>query len=691
MSELNDFYTTLNERIRARAAAHGEYTRTACVREMAERLVQAEEFADWTLCVHQGRGTKRKEHIVDGFSYDEIELDSSVSLVIADFHEDVEIPSLSVKQASDLFDKIINFVADAYAGKLHTELEQSTPACDLATWLYQHQSSINSIRLFLVTNAAFASRNREIPSKSIGATRAELHIWDVTRFCQAEGSGGREPIEIELTEFHRSGLPAIRAGIGDAGYEAFLCAVPGKVLADLYDKYGSRLLEGNVRSFLSTKANVNKGIRNTIINEPQRFFAYNNGITATATGVKVDEKGSHCFITYVKDLQIVNGGQTTASLFTALRKNESQLENLHVQVKLSIVTPEIAAEIIPLISRYANTQNKVSEADLFANHPFHRKIEEISRRLFAPPRQGAQHMTRWFYERARAQYLNEQSRLTPARKKEYLTQNPKDQLITKTDLAKYENSWAQLPHVVSMGAQKNFIKFAERTDEQWNRANADFNDRWFQHMVAKAILFHCVEDIVSAASWYQSGYRANIVTYAVAKVAAVTQEQGEGRVLDFDQIWKRQGISPALERQLGQISKAAFEILVSPPNEFQNVTEWAKKQDCWRSLKERAIPLSSELKAELKGLADERQERKDARGVQKMDDVFSAMQDVVQRNRAGYWARAKTWDAKRQVLTPEARKLLDLVVRKGIGFVPSDYQARLLVESAAQLEIEGFK
>lgn len=691
MSELNDFYTALNERIRSRAAAHGEYTRTACVREMAERLVQAEELADWTLCIHQGRGTRRREHVVDGFSYDEIELDSSVSLIIADFHESTEPPTLTVKQASDLFDKIINFVADAYAGKLHEELEPSTPACDLANWLYQHQASINSIRLFLATNAVFAAGRKEIPSKSIGATRTELHVWDAARFFQVEGAGGREPIEINLTDFQDGGIPAIRAGIGDVGYESFLSAVPGKVLADLYDKYGSRLLEGNVRSFLSTKANVNRGIRNTILHEPHRFFAYNNGITATATGVKLEEKGAHCFVTYVKDLQIVNGGQTTASLFTALRKKESQLDNLFVQVKLSIVTPEIASEMIPLISRFANTQNKVSEADLFANHPFHRKIEEISRRLFAPPRQGAQHMTRWFYERARAQYLNEQARLTPARKKEYLIQNPKDQLITKTDLAKYENSWAQLPHIVSMGAQKNFSRFAERIDDQWNRASEEFNDRWFQHMVAKAILFHCTEDIVSAAPWYQSGYRANIVTYSVAKLAHVVQIQGNGHVLDFDHIWKRQGISPALERQLSLIAKAAFDVLVSPPNEFQNVTEWAKKQDCWNLLRDSPVQISAEVAAELKGAAEERLERKDAKVIGKLDDAFSAMQEVIQRNKSGYWVRAKSWDAKHQVLTPEARKLLDLVVRKGVSFVPSDYQAKQLVAFSAQLESEGFR
>jgi hypothetical protein len=691
MPELKDFYIGLNETIRARALAHGEYVRTACVRELADRLVLAEELTDWTASIHQGRGSKRREHIVDAFSYDEVELDSSVSLVIADFREDADVPPLTVRQASELFDKVINFVNDAIGGRLHDELEPSTPACDLARWLHDHAASINAFRLFLVTNALFQSGKREIPEKSIAKSRAELHVWDIARFFNAEGSGGREPIEIEVADFVSPGIAAIRAGIGDAGYESFLCAVPGSVLADLYDRYGSRLLEGNVRSFLSAKTQVNKNIRNTVMNEPQRFFAYNNGITATATGIRVAEEPPHCFITYLKDLQIVNGGQTTASLFTTRRKEGADLNGIFVQVKLSIVTPEMAAELIPLISRYANTQNKVSEADLFANHPFHRKMEEISRRLFAPPRPEAQHMTRWFYERARAQYLNEQSKLTPGKKKEFLLQNPKDQVITKTDLAKYENSWAQMPNIVSLGAQKNFMKFAEKAEEAWNRGSEEFNDRWFQHLAAKAILFQRTEDIVSSAPWYQKGYRANIVTYALAKLSSMIQEQGGGRLLDMDQIWKRQDVSPALRTQIAAVAEAAFNVLVAPPNDFQNVTEWAKKADCWSRLRDKDLKLNAELVDELKELQEERRQRKDAKETARLDDGISAMEQVVKRNAAGYWSRAREWDGRRKILTPEARKLVDLAARRGASFVPNDFQARKLMDSAAQLEAEGFR
>ncbi|MEZ5461921.1 AIPR family protein [Dokdonella sp.] len=151
--------------------------------------------------------------------------------------------------------------------------------------------------------------------------------------------------------------------------------------ADLYEKFGARLLETNVRGFLSERGKVNRGIRSTIQNSPQMFFAYNNGLTATASSVELDEDNSR--ILDIKDLQIVNGGQTTASLFWARKKHKADLGSVSVQMKLSVIPDSLGDsfdEIVGKISEYANSQNKVSEADLSANRGFHREMEKISRR-----------------------------------------------------------------------------------------------------------------------------------------------------------------------------------------------------------------------------------------------------------------------------------------------------------------------
>lgn len=213
------------------------------------------------------------------------------------------------------------------------------------------------------------------------------------------------------------GIPCLPAHIKSADYESYLMVMPATILGDLYEKYGDRLLEQNVHCFLQARGKVNKGMRSTILTDPEMFFAYNNGITATAREVITEPKTDGIYIREIKDLQIVNGGQTTSSLFHASRKDKASLEKIFVQMKLSVVDSEKGEEVIPRIFEYANTQNKVNAADFFSNHPFHIRMEEFSRRLWAPPQQGALRERKWFYERARGQYSDAQAKISKAEKK----------------------------------------------------------------------------------------------------------------------------------------------------------------------------------------------------------------------------------------------------------------------------------
>lgn len=185
------------------------------------------------------------------------------------------------------------------------------------------------------------------------------------------------------------GIQCLPAHIDSADYESYLMVMPATILGELYGKYGDRLLEQNVRCFLQARGKVNKGIRSTIITDPEMFFAYNNGITATAREVITETEDDGIYIKEIRDLQVVNGGQTTASLFHTSRKDKVSLEKIFVQMKLSVVDGEKGEVVIPKISEYANTQNKVNAADFFSNHPFHLRMEEFSRRLWVPPQPGA--------------------------------------------------------------------------------------------------------------------------------------------------------------------------------------------------------------------------------------------------------------------------------------------------------------
>lgn len=609
--EIEHFFESFQQDVVARAAASGELTRTAFVEECADRMVEAEAFQEWTPAYYDGRGHRRRTLAVDGYAAEELELDGSLHLLIADLRDSATLEALTTTDVKDATEKACAFIEDARSGRLLEALEPSTPASDLARLVYESGGGLRTIKVHIISNAAIGLRFREVKRTSIARIKVEIHVWDLGRFRDLAAQGGREELEIDLSEFAPSGIPALRASIGDARYTSYLAVMPGSLLADIYERFGSRLLEGNVRAFLSTKVKVNKGIRNTILNQPGMFFAFNNGITATATDVTFVQGKEGCRISRIRDLQIVNGGQTTASLFNARVKDASTLENVFVQVKLSVLPPEDALALIPDISRYANTQNRISDADLFANHPFHRAVEDISRRVWAPARSGAQQMTHWFYERARAQYQTEASKLKGSEKKRFELQNPSAQKIEKTDLALYENSWRMLPHVVSLGAQKNFVAYANEVCAAYDKNAAEFNERWFQHLVAKAIVFQKLEALVSKASWYKGGYRRNIVTYGIGRFLLLLKDKYKGQVLDLDRIWRGQGISDDLGKQLLASAEAAATVISSPLAPWSNVTEWAKKEPCWQAVSAAHVATVADIEPDLKLLCREREDRHD--------------------------------------------------------------------------------
>ncbi|MBK7081399.1 MAG: AIPR family protein [Betaproteobacteria bacterium] len=344
---------------------------------------------------------------------------------------------------------------------------------------------------------------------------------------------------------------------------------------------------------------------------------------------------------------------------------------------------------MPLISRYANSQNKVSDADFFANHPFHRRLEEISRQLWAPPAHGNSFQTKWFYERARGQYLNEQASLSASKKKTYHVPHPKSKSLRRLILAKCFNSWARLPDVVSLGAQRNFVRFAEAIAPQWDASDEHFNERWFKQAVGKAILFRATEQIVSARGWYQGGYRANIIAYTVALLSYLV-ESVHRRYFDFDQLWRHRGVLPkSLEPQIAELAKHVFR-LVAPPSEFANVTEWCKKEGCWKRVREAPPTLGREITQYLSTAEKEIAEKVDAKKAQRLDTQLGRLIYVMQERGQEYWLRALEWNAPRDILPEKEKSILSQVAKKR-GFVPSDLQANVLIDAEKKLQDEGFR
>ncbi len=470
--------------------------------------------------------------------------------------------------------------------RYHERMEPASPAFDMMERLCQVYDSTRRLRVIVLADGLAA----DITPEPAGAHfEVVADVWDLRRVYRADSSGlPYEPIHIDIEQRMGAPLPCLPMPASSADYDCYLAILPGSLLHSIYHEYGARLLELNVRSFLQARGKVNRGIRDTLKGEPARFLAYNNGISATAEQVELVGNGDGGLaIRAVKGLQVVNGGQTVASIHRACERDGVALDDVFVQAKITIVQPEHIETLVPLVSRYANTQNRVNEADFSANHPFHVRIQQLSNNVWAPGEQS-----RWFYERARGQYQVAKARegTTPARLRRFNAANPTSQKFDKVLLAKYVNAWDQLPHVVSRGGQKNFVAFMDRLARQHAR-DWEPDAAYYKHLVAKAIIFKQAER--SARLHHFPGYRANAVAYTVALVSYRTA----GRV-DLDAIWNAQALSQALKDTIHEWMAEIYDEIVESAG-GRNVTEWAKKEDCWRHIQTIDVEVGRELQGEL--------------------------------------------------------------------------------------------
>ena len=623
---------------------------------------------------------------VDGYGGDPLTEDGVLSLILLDYAQSDGIGSLTNTDMRTAFRRMENFLSRSLDSGFRRQLEETSPGFGLADLIATRWDRISRIRLFLVSNRVLSSRVDGRVASDLNGIPIGYSVWDLSRMHRYETSGAeREDIAISL---HESGgpLPVLPAHMESANYEAYLVVMPGRQLAAIYAQWGTRLLEQNVRVFLQARGKVNRGIRSTIENNPDMFFAYNNGITATAEGVELADTPEGKVLTSIRNFQVVNGGQTTASIHAALRNKDVDLDRVFVQMKLSIVDPKKALEIVPKISEYANTQNRVNPADFFANHPYHVRMEAFSRRLFAPAVDGSFRESKWFYERARGQYQDARGYLSAQDRRRFDLMYPKSQVFTKTDMAKFENVWRGKPEIVSRGAQKNFAEFASHIGSEWNRHETRFNELYYRETVAKAITFREVERIVSQQDWYQGGYRANIVAYAIAKLGHEVFRRN--RLINFEAIWRAQQLSPAIRESLRLAAKVSHDVIVDPPPSMRNVTEWAKQQACWNRVSSAPMDLPEEFQSELLQPGDIVEAQADASRDQRRDNSIEAQSAVVNAG-PDFWNRVHDWGLKRQLFSPVEGSIVEVAVSMP-SKVPSEKQCARLLEILYRLQEEGF-
>ena len=608
---------------------------------LLEYLEEAGEADDYIMCPFRGYGlqlnayslTEDYENLTIYVSiYNDNDNDNDKPKSIG--QQDIDA---AIKRAIQLYQKAVN--------DLYTSFQKDNDTYEFAISLHDHKDDIKTVRICALTNGLV--KPIDFKNISIGNSEVSFSIWDIDRLYRCVMSGKmRETIEIDFQDKFNLTIPCIENATSDK-YSVYLAIISGELLAGLYDEFRDRLLEKNVRSFLQVKGAVNKGIRDTLRDEPDMFLAYNNGISVTAESVEIvrDENGKPS-IKSIRDMQIVNGGQTTASIFNAHKdkKVNADLSKVFVQMKISVInSSDDMDDIVPRISAFSNTQNKVQVADFSANDPYHRRIEELSRTIWAPA-QGGLLPQNWFYERARGQYADMLAReSTTLRRKKYKEQHP---LFTKTDLAKYENTWDQLPFYVSEGAQKNFRRFTIRVSQRKGKLP---DEQYYHNLIAKAIMFRRTEKLVSQQQY--GGYRANIVTYTLAFLSYKTAQR-----IDLERIWKEQALTEALEKEIVEVSRFIQQTIVNPPG-GANVGEWCKKEKCWKEIREHEYEISKELADELISVEKAKKEQVTDSSIELTENDQSIIDEAASIP-ATTWFELSRWAKETQNFAPWQRSIV---------------------------------
>ncbi|WP_457748292.1 AIPR family protein [Sulfurimonas sp.] len=653
MISLEEFHQDFLQSILSDAQSRGIMKPQAFFENVCEELISIGDLTpNYTYAEFQKRG-------MEVFGYDFDDERKVLSLLVHQFFQEDTIETLTQGQIDTKFKRLNTFFEKSING-LYKDLEEAYESYSMAFNIYKwyKEEEISKVRLLILSDGKATRNLQEIPNSNTGSVEVEYRIIDINYLYKVFLSQNNS-IEFEITDIE---LPALLVDTNSDNYKSYLTYMNGLTIAKIYDKFGQKLLEQNVRTFLQFRGKVNKGLRNTIEFNPEMFFAYNNGLTVTATDVVV-ENGN---IVNIKNLQIVNGGQTTSAIYAAWKNGKLDVSKINVQIKLSVVLDKNKKdEFVSKVSEYANTQNKVNKSDFFSNSPFHKEFKDYSKRVWAPVKSGSQQRTHWFYERVRGEYLNEQAYLTKAQKKQFQIENPKSQMIDKTFLAKSENVWQEIPYIVSKGAQYSFDEFARQVTKKLEENNLAITEKYFKDAIAKVIIFKETERIVSNASWYNGGYRAQTVAYILSYISHYIKLQK--KYMNFEVIWEKQELPKRLKDIICQIGDAVYQRITHPPDGNANVGQWCKKTLCWDDVKK--ININFEIDEFLIDSEEIKIIKKEDKKLKKLDNDIEIQSFVVKLDKS-HWNKILDYFSRSENKNDISPMQYDILNKYVKGYLP---------------------
>lgn len=700
--DIEEYRKQFIDEIRNNASLEGSDPESHFIERILTELEELGELNDPIPMSVEIRNARRQILAFDGYSYDEA--DGALVLIKSEFANQRDSAStLTNSRIDELLSYMQRFIEESVNGNIRNFCDDSDPAVNIANEFKKKigkgmtATEVLRFKFIIISNYTLSKQVKNLSQPDFLERPVELNVWTLERFFQTFVSNSSEVLEIETRDFDCDGIPCLKADLGDhSNYDAYLGIVPGKFLADIYLKYGSKLLQGNVRAFLSFRGNVNKGIRSTIMKEPENFFTYNNGIAIVARAVRFSPDRTK--IVFFRDLQIINGGQTTASLASAIIKKEAPkgMNTLYVPMKLTVLNVEDDMseeqvqkynELTKTISECANSQNAVKPADFFSNHPFHVKMEQLSHRVLAPPIGGNPYQTVWFYERSRGKWEQEQMKLTAHQRDLFKEKNPKNQLITKEKLAKCYNAILMHPDQVCKSSADNFKIFAPYIDGIYDNDRDSINEEFFKKCVCSIIIFDSLDKLISKEDWYpKGGNKAQITPYTIAKLITLLPK---GSDLDWVQVWNKQTLYPALAAELLRLAYFTHRYLEKKAAGGL-VRSLSRLAGTWTDFKSVDFSLSEQFKRSLISKEETRQIEQAARRAHKFNSKIDASVEIFKLG-PDYWMSVYNALTREELLSyGDCDFIRGVASYIGRGQLPSAAQCKRLLKIIEKAEDKGY-
>ncbi len=594
--EQKQFQSEFMEMVRETAEANGTTLEMELTNSFIEYIIDSGDALAPELCYCISSPETDRitgKYKLNAFDYSE---DTGILDLFGTICYDGQAPTLPTSTAYKMVNELTIFFKNSCDGKVAKSYYRQTEpdVADVMDMIREEvqKNQLTQVRFFVLSNGysqdvlEIADADLDVIGKNV---TTEYHFWDMEEIRKIENiRQNNQEIKIDLEGDYQTALECINVRDEENNITSYLAIMPALTLAKIYDRHKVRLIDKNVRNFLGGKVKVNKVMATTLLEQPNLFFNFNNGLSSTAKEVFLKQDDGRTYITGFRDWSIVNGGQTTSTIYTIYKKSKENwplLQKSYVAVKISEVKPMVESALptlIPDIAKFANSQTSIKESDLSANAHYMLDMQEQSRKCWTP----LSFSTLWYFERLRGQFLTDKALeggVGTQKVKKFEMLRPQSQRFNKTDIAKIEMAWLKKPFIACKGAEVCFDKYWEYLK---TNGMPTVDEKYFHDIVAKMIIYNYIHRYLKESG--NKGYAAILCCYSLALLALRSQDR-----VDLAYIWNNQDLQPELKEVLQLFCKEVSDYLTLIGTQGnKNPQTESKKVDFWNNIQNKTLSIT---------------------------------------------------------------------------------------------------